>query len=139
MKKVLLIILVVSTFAACKKNKVTRPFVSDGMLIGKWELHSRTGGNIIPPDTTYQPGNGNILQFNADSSYKRYTNGTLSQSGIFHTRIYISASMTAIRRDKLYFDNDSTAYSLVFTNGGMLYITSFVPDVGETSYDKIAN
>ncbi|HWD90514.1 MAG TPA: hypothetical protein VG367_20455 [Mucilaginibacter sp.] len=138
MKKILWIILALSSFAACKKSKMP-PVVLNSMLIGKWELHSRSGGNIYPPDTTYQPGNGNMLQFNADSTYKSYTNGTLSRSGIFHTRTYISASAIALRSDLLYFDNDTTFKSLINIGGGVLIIRPFMPDIGTTEYNKIAN
>src|SRR5437588_11805544 len=109
MKRLLLIVLVVSSLAACKKGRLS----PSGGTVGKWELHRRYGGFIIPPDTTYKPGNGNILQFNADSTYKSYINGILSQSGIFHTRNYIGYAMTAIRYDELYFDSDTTSRILV--------------------------
>jgi len=138
MKKILWILLVVSSFAACKKNSVG-PVVLNGNLFGKWELHMRYGGFIIPPDTTYKPGNGNILQFNADSTYKSYTNGTLTQSGIFHTRNYVSDEMTAIRYDELYFDSDTSAKSLINVSGTILTIRSQIPDIGTTAYEKLQN
>src|SRR3569833_380052 len=102
MKKIFLIVLAVSSFAACKKNKVT-PAVN---IIGKWELHRRFGGNIIHPDTTYQAGNGTILQFNADSSYKSYYQGTLIGVGSFRiVRGGYKANGQA--HDELYFINNS--------------------------------
>jgi hypothetical protein len=136
MKKILCLILAVSGFAACKKSGTPS---HTGGLIGKWELHRRYGGFIIPPDTTYKPGNGNILQFNADSTYKRYTNGTLTQSGIFHTRNYFSDRMTAARFDELYFDSDTAAKSLVNVSGTLLAVGSLIPDVGTTVYEKLQN
>ena len=135
MKKALLILLAIGSFAACKKSEVTS-VVSPRGIMGKWELHSRAGATIYS-DTTYQPGNGNILQFIPDSTYKSYIKGTLSRSGIFHTRNHFSASASAIRYDELYFDHN-TSYSLVNVSG-VLSIKSFTPEFEFTEYDKIPN
>jgi hypothetical protein len=139
MKKILLIILAVSSFDACKKSKIAPRVLSNGGLIGKWELHERFGGNIYPSDTTYAPGNGNIFQFNADSTYKSYVNGTLSRSGIFHTRIHFSDEMTAIRYDELYFDNDTSFSSLINLRENAFTLRPVMPDIAMTDYSKIAN
>jgi hypothetical protein len=136
MKKVLLIIVVISSLTACKKTGTPLP---SGGLFGKWELHERYGGNIYPSDTTYAPGNGNILQFNADSTYKSYTEGTLNRSGIFHTRVHISYQMTAARYDELYFDNDTSYNSLINLRGNAFTLTPVMPDIAMTEYNKIAN
>lgn len=136
MKKILWFILAVSSLAACKKART--PLLSGG-LIGKWELHERFGGNIYPSDTVYARGNGNILQFNADSTYKSYVNGTLSRSGIFHTRVHFSEQMTAIRYDELYFDNDTSFSSLINLRENAFTLRPVMPDIATTDYSKIAN
>jgi hypothetical protein len=82
MKKILLVTALACCMLGCKKSE---PPISSS-IFGKWELHRQYGGFIIPPDSTYKPGNGNILQFNSDSTYKRYVRGSLSHEGIYHIR-----------------------------------------------------
>lgn len=135
MKKILWIILASSCFAACKKNEVRL----NGTLFGKWELHKRYAGNIIPFDTTYKPGNGNILQFNIDSTYKSFTNGTLTRSGVFHILKSSGERATPEPNVEIYFDNNTTAKSYVTISGTVLTLIPLMPDIGTTQYDKISN
>ena len=127
MKRYVLLVLAVSMILSCKKHGV-----SPINIVGKWELARRYGGNIYPSDTTYKAGNGNILQFNSDSSYKQYTNGTLTVSGTFH-----------IQGNQLYFilpnANQASFYDVVSISGNMLTIKPIMPDIGTTVYDKIQN
>jgi hypothetical protein len=128
MKRFLLVVLVASSLAACKKNGVT-PSVN---IVGKWELHERKGGNILPQDTTYQAGNGNIYQFNSDSSYKQFTNGALTASGTFQ-----------LYGNQLYFNNgayiDQAFYYTASVSGNILTIRPWIADIATTMYDKIQN
>jgi len=143
MKKALLILLAASGLVACKKNKVA-PVTN---VIGKWELHRRHGGNINPPDTTYQAGNGNILLFNADSIYKTYSGGTLSDSGRFHIARHAYKS-GGIYYDELSFNsytnyfytiNAAVVLDLVSVSGSALTITPLMPDASTTQYYKLSN
>ena len=138
MKKILWIILVAGTFTACKKSKVTTPALNNS-LFGTWELHSRIGGNIMPPDTTYKPGNGNMLQFNADSTYKSYTNGTLAYSGVFHIVRVADNSAKMMPDYAIYFDSDTSFKSMIAIGNGQLILRPLIPDIGTTEYNKIAN
>jgi hypothetical protein len=133
MKRLVLMMLVAGSLVACKKNGVTL----SANITGKWELHRRYGGFIIPPDTTYQAGNGNILQFNSDGTYKRYANGSVASQGTYRVvpNGYRSGSNVY---DELIFDND-TSGSIVSINGSILTISSLIPDVGSSDYEKIAN
>jgi hypothetical protein len=135
MKKILWVILVTGCFAACKKNHT----ILNGTLFGRWELHRRYGGNIIPPDTVYKPGNGNILQFNPDSTYKSYTNGTLTRSGAFHILKSSGERATPEPNDEIYFDNDTASKSYITISGTVLALMPLMPDIGNTQYDKISN
>lgn len=127
MKRYVLLVLAVGMILSCKKNSV-----SPVNIIGKWELTRRYGGNIFPSDTTYAAGNGNILQFNSDGSYKQYTNGSLTVGGTFH-----------VSGNQLYFDNntynDQTFYDVASISGDMLTIKPVMPDIATTVYDKISN
>ncbi|HVV55625.1 MAG TPA: hypothetical protein VHC47_09885 [Mucilaginibacter sp.] len=134
MKRFLILIIAVCSLAACKKDG--SPVSAN--IIGKWELHERRGGNIIPQDTIYQAGNGNILQFYADSTYKQYTNGTLSAQGVFHIIINGYRSGTDVY-DELYFDNDVYFDYLISISGNSLILKPLMPDIGTTAYVRITN
>ncbi|HVW13632.1 MAG TPA: hypothetical protein VHB54_07425 [Mucilaginibacter sp.] len=123
MKKILLFILGAAAFTACKKDKVT-PAAN---VTGKWELHKTYGGFIQPPDSVYQQGNGNILLFNSDGTYKRYTNGTLSAQGVY-----------SIRENNLVFDND-TPGSTITINNSVLTLQPRIPDIATSQYVRISN
>jgi hypothetical protein len=128
MKKYLLIGIALIAIIACKKSNGSL----SANLIGKWELSRRYGGNILPADTTYKPGNGNILQFNADGSYKQYANGGVIANGTFR-----------VDKNDLYLNNNNytgqSYYSVISISGGTLTVQPMMPDVGTTQYDKLSN
>lgn len=126
MKKILCIILVVSSLAACKKSGV-----SPVNVIGKWELHERRGGFILPADSVYQAGNGNIYQFNQNGSYQLYVNGTAGTSGTYR-----------VSKDTVFFtDNlsDRASYSIVAVSGNTLTFLPEMVDMGTMIYIKVQN
>ncbi|MBS1501275.1 MAG: hypothetical protein JST32_04390 [Bacteroidetes bacterium] len=123
MKKVILIVFVSLGIFGCKKSGISL----SGGLYGKWELHKTYGEFIQPPDSVYQPGNGNILLFNSDGTYKRYTNGTLSAQGVY-----------SIRENNLLFDND-TPGSTITINNSVLTLQPRIPDIATSQYVKIGN
>ncbi len=128
MKRLLLIVLVASSLAACKKSGVT----PSGNIVGKWELHERKGGFIQPADSTYTAGNGNIYQFNSNGSYQEYVNGTLAVSGTYR-----------LDKDTLYFNNnsygDQANYSLITVSGNTLTFEPQMADMGTMIYNKLQN
>lgn len=128
MKRYVLLVLALGMIFSCKKNG-NSPSVN---IIGKWELARRYGGNIYPPDTTYKAGNGNILQFNRDSSYEQYENGILTIGGTFR-----------LQGNLLYFYNAlygaRQLYDVISISGNTLTIKPTTPDIGTTVYDKISN
>ena len=115
-------ILVAGLFAACTKSGDVSPI----NLIGKWELSHRFGGNILPQDTIYKAGNGNILQF------KQYANGAIINSGTFH-----------MQNGQLYFNTNAYSaqqfYSLVSISGNLLTLKPILGDIATTQYLKIGN
>jgi hypothetical protein len=131
MKKYLLLIVIVTALAACKKTHVV---LSPG-LIGKWELR-RTYGGFSYHDSTYRAGNGNIYQFNSDSTYKRFDNKTLAASGIFHIHKdngYQPQSLTIIIFD------DNIGGDPIAINSDKLTIGTTIADGIAYDYQKIAN
>jgi len=107
-------------------------------LFGKWEVRRVYNGNILPQDSVYKPGNGNILQFNTDSTYARYAKGQQTGQGIFHIRKN-GFTTNKISYDEIYFDTDTSFKSLITLNGGILTIKPLFPDIATTDYQKIQN
>lgn len=82
----------------------------------------RYGGNILPADTTYKPGNGNILQFNSDSNHIRYSDGRVTATGRYHTRKNAGPAVIQRFGNTLVFGNETSFVSLINVSGGMLTI-----------------
>ncbi len=66
------------SFGGCNKDDITNDFADSTSVVGTWEL--RQAQNGMTPTIDYSPGNGNILKF-SNSSYKKYTNNSLVNSG----------------------------------------------------------
>lgn len=130
MRAVLFLCCVGLCFIACKKSNI-----SPG-LFGKWELR-RSYGGFAGFDSTYKAGNGNVYQFNSDSTYKRFANGKLSDQGTFH--ITHIRNPSANYNTEIYFNN--TQYGDQFTfNGSTKFTIGTVADDGVASdYQKISN
>jgi hypothetical protein len=133
MKTVTVVALLVLCALACTKPQPLSPY-----LFGKWEVRKTYGGFIIPPDSTYKPGNGNIMQFNADSTYNHFTPAGLVAKGTFHIRAGAFKNGTTTY-DEIYFDNDTSARSLIILNGDMLTLKPLIPDISTTDYQKLGD
>lgn len=133
MKSVLLIIIVVVICGlSCKKGSTVSP-----TLFGKWELHHSYGG-LAGFDSVYKAGNGNILQFNSDSTYKRFEANKLAASGVFHIKHYNNPNENSISEYAIFFDN--TTYSEPFyMKGTSITIGTTVTDGIASDYQKISN
>jgi len=134
MKASLLIIVAIFCMVSCKKGgDSVSPY-----LFGKWEVTRVYGGNIYPPDSLYKPGNGNIFQFNSDSTYLHYYHNQLNSQGTFHIRKN-AFKVDQTYYNEIYFDSDTSAKSLIILNGSILTIKPLIPDIATTDYDKIQN
>ena len=133
MKRLVLFAFAAAGLAACKKGNPLTPY-----LFGKWEVTRVYGGNIYPPDSIYKAGNGNIMQFNADSTFERYTNGKLVYQGIFHTRKN-GFNNGQSSYDVIWFDADTSFKSVLLLNRQVLTIKPLIPDISTTDYDKISD
>lgn len=134
MKKLLLILLICSVYciSACKKGNSISP-----NLFGKWELRYSYGG-ILGYDSVYKAGNGNILQFNSDSTYKRFEANKLVTTGVFHIKHYNSPTGLTISEYEIFFDN--TTYGDTFSRKGTtITIGTTVTDGIASDYQKISN
>lgn len=121
-------------------SSLSKSDILSANFFGKWELTRRTGGNILPQDTTYKAGNGNIFQFNSDSTYAQYIGGTLSTTGVYHIKINDLKIDTSVY-NIIYFNNDSSfiAKSIIVLNGNQLTIHPLMGDFATTHYNKLSN
>lgn len=129
MKRLLIILLICTVYcmSACKKGNGISP-----TLFGKWELRRSYGGGFALYDTIYKAGNGNILQFNRDSTYKRFETNKLVSQGVFHIKHYNTGDYG------IFFDN--TTYGDAFSmKGTTMSIGTTVTDGVVSDYQKISN
>ena len=117
MKKALLLIFAAATLFACKKEHI----VSKGYT-GTFELRARYGG-LAGISEKYDPGNGNIVQFNTDSTFKSYTGGKLTNQGAFSIR---KGPQTTT--DRIYFNDDPQYGQDIVLNKDTLTIGTSVTD-----------
>jgi hypothetical protein len=131
MRSAVLIIIVIFALS-CKKGNTVFP-----TLFGKWELRHSHGG-FGGFDSVYQAGNGNIYQFNNDSTYKRFEAGKLLSEGVFHIKHYNNPTENTMSEYAIFFDN--TTYGDVFSmKGTTITIGTTVTDGVASDYQKISN
>jgi len=129
MRTILLLTLVTSGVIACKKSEPVSPG-----LFGKWEIRNRNG-SIAGFDSTYKAGNGTILQFNSDSTYKYYIKHKLNSSGSFRIRPFGSPGQVT----HIYFNNDTIMGQPFSMSGTKMNIGTSYDDGVAAEYEKIAN
>jgi hypothetical protein len=81
MKRILLLSAVVCVFSSCTKNGA-----GNASIFGRYELRASYGG-LSYFHQSFPAGNGNIFQFKSDSTYVRYANGTIAESGRYRIKI----------------------------------------------------
>ncbi|HEY9002207.1 MAG TPA: hypothetical protein VIM89_12700 [Mucilaginibacter sp.] len=122
---VLIIIAIVICGLSCKKGSSVSP-----TLFGKWELR-RSYGGLAGFDSVYKTGNGNILQFNSDSTYKRFEANKLASTGVFHIKHYNNPTENTISEYAIFFDNT--------TYGEPFYMKGTTITIGTTMTDQVAS
>lgn len=132
MRKILLLTFIVVCALACKKGTPVTPG-----LFGKWELR-RSYGGFLGSDSVYKAGNGNILQFNSDSTYKRYEAKKLTSTGVFHIKHYNNPAGNSISEYMMFFDNTTYGDAFYF-KGTTITIGTTVTDGVASDYQKISN
>ena len=94
----------------------------DDALFAKWELRQTNGG--LQPGVAYASGNGNIVQFNADSTYAIYTGGdAVSKRGTFHIT-KTALTMGAATFDVIYYDHATCGEPIVLQGDSLTIGTS---------------
>ena len=129
MRTIILLILVIVCALACKKSEPVQPG-----LFGKWEIRNRSG-SIAGFDSTYKAGNGTIMQFNSDSTYKYYIKNKLTTSGTFRIRPFGALGEVT----HIYFNGDTSAGQPFSINGIEMNIGTSYDDGVVAHYVKVAN
>ena len=130
MKKIFLLMIVVSGLAACKKSQQVAP---PSALTGKWELRNVLGGF---KDSSYAAGNGTIYQFSSNNTFKHFTNGTQDDQGTYEYK-KDGVTFSGYKYDALILNN--TPGQLVTLNGNKLSIGTAVADGPQLDFEKISD
>lgn len=127
----LLLLVVTVCFIACKKeNNASSPF------FGKWEVRQVYNGSIARFDSTYTAGNGNIYQFNSDSTFTQYAAGKVVASGVFHIRTDSKSGQNFAGFFRL---NNDVYGDYISLDNNVLTIGTTAADGIARVYNKIAN
>ena len=101
-------------------------------LFGKWELRIQRGG--LQPDVNFAAGNGNIVQFNADSTYAFYIDDAVTKQGTFHITSQAFAQGPE-KLDLIYFDKIA-AGEVIWLQDGTLTLGTSAADGPSYVYAK---
>ncbi len=133
--KVFLVVFFAALIAvACKKESTGAKMKNsaNNSLFARWELRVLRGG--LQPYTNFAPGNGNMLQFNADSTYAFYQNNNITSQGTFH--IVPNAFVQGPEPPDLIYYDHNTSGEVLFLKNDTLTIGSSAPDGPSYVYVK---
>jgi hypothetical protein len=130
---------------ACNR-KVNTEAAEEATLIGKWELREEQSGMI--PTRQHPEGKGDQYRFTA-TTYERYRNGALEQSGVYRVVVDSTAQKEVglelppgefARR--IVFEDDTAAPKTFFQLNGdtLVFLSGYFPTDGGSrfTYRKIA-
>jgi hypothetical protein len=128
MKPTLCLLLFCFLFSCRKEALSTKDFI-----VGKWELRKTFGG--WTGTTTYQAGNGNILEF-TKTNFSSYSNGQLNESGSYS--IVKDTTMDGSLEDRVIYYGISTGPKMfVRIDGEKLNFSLHVVDGGGSEYERV--
>lgn len=131
MKKFLFIICLAAIALGCTKSKLSP---ASQELIGKWEIRSTSGG-LAGSTNTYPAGNGHVILFNADNTYKSYQKDSLTDEGTYEI-IKNSINFAGELNDGIYF-NHARPGTIIKLSGNSLLLDDPFPDGIASSYIKL--
>ncbi|MDB4919761.1 hypothetical protein [Mucilaginibacter sp.] len=124
MKIFLFLICIASTIAGCKKGN---PEPSG--LVGTWELRHYSG-TIAGVSKELPKGNGKLIQFNADSTCKFFTNFKQDNQGTFKI-VKSGVTWGDAKYDAIYFGENESPSFMVLKADSLIIGSTFAD--GETS------
>jgi len=131
MKKTALLILATVTIYCCKKGGHDYSAPKND-LVNKWEIRKSEGG--FAGTISYQPDNGNILEFKSGNSFVNYEKGNIVQSGTYDLQ-----STSEKDKYRITFHTDVRELSQdAILKGDTLVLLKFAPccDIPDITYVK---
>lgn len=132
MKNSLYLLLIICVFASCTKSAM--PITSTGYN-GTFELRARYGG-IAGINEKFAAGNNNLIQLNADSTYKTFVDGHASSQGTFRIRTNADTLYNVIY-DRIYYSGEQTYYTQIRLHGDTLTLGTDITDNIAAAYKRI--
>ncbi len=126
MKALLLMAFLAIAAEGCKKESTLGVNIT-----GTWELRM-TSGTIAGVTKTYPPGNGSLVQFNNDNTYKLFTNNQQTTQGTYKI-IKDGATIGGQVYDGLLYDDRNPADFMILKSDS-LTIGNTYPDGVTSSY-----
>lgn len=121
--------------AGCKKDHEEK---NNDSVMGTWELRHIYGG--FNPVNDFPAGNGSTLEFK-DSTFKRYRNGQLIQSGTYELvkGSFTNGEVTNVPYKIIYKIDIYTSYELLIISEGKLvfYGAPMAVDGTVTHYERL--
>lgn len=102
MKILVFIICISAAIAGCKKGNLG-PSNESG-LVGTWELRHYSG-TIAGVSKDFPAGNGKLIQLNADSTFKRFTDFKQDNQGSFKV-VKNGVDWAGVTYDAIYFNGN---------------------------------
>ncbi|HVW97673.1 MAG TPA: hypothetical protein VHA56_16990 [Mucilaginibacter sp.] len=131
MRFFLLFICVATAINGCEKGGI-----NPSNLTGKWELRHYSG-TIAGVSKDLPAGNGTMLQFNADSTYKHFTDFKQDNQGSYHISPK-GVLFGGVRYDGISFD-DRTTKDFIVLKADSLTIGNTFPDGVTSLYIRKSN
>lgn len=137
MQKIILSLFSVAVLtASCKKEHNVNALKNQ--LAGTWELERAICGECLIPNTSYAPGNGNLLIFGNDGSFQRKKQDTVLFNGTFSVIISKECSSNG---DQALTTSESAGatpqFINIYTDSLVLSTPSCYQDGGSTVYKRI--
>jgi hypothetical protein len=123
MKILIFIICISAAIAGCKKGNL-EPSGQSG-LVGTWELRHYSG-TIAGVSKDFSAGNGMLIQLNADSTFKRFTDFKQDNQGSFKV-VKSGVDWGGVKYDAIYFNGNGDP-NFVVLKADSLTIGNTYPD-----------
>lgn len=128
MKLFLFIICISATITACKKGDL-----GPVNLVGTWELRHYSG-TIAGVSKDLPSGNGKLIQFSTDSTFKRFTDFKQDAQGKFRI-VKGGINWGGAKYDGIFFDDKETG-DIIILKADSLTIENAFPDGVTSLYIK---
>lgn len=110
MKKLLLIGFI-ALFVSCKKGESPIDTTVKSGLVASWEYRGHSCYCTPEDPNDIKPGNGNVVTYLADGTYKRFAKAVLAKSGTYKI---VKDTNGGVEVNRIIYDNDATSWKSFF-------------------------